>query len=162
QPPQRALLHITTPGKFRYEINKDFDLARFDVRPARPTRPSETPMIVQVVRTNLANGAREQIMCHLLTLRLRRKDNQKKGSLPPAAAPKPGDPANKGSGGPMEGVEIETVHAIVFPIKGRTTEVTLTSDSERAKAHGGKEFFHDANNGLSILKGDMVTVDKDD
>ncbi len=155
KPPQRSHLRIDTPGSFRYELNKSFDLATFDVRPAGPpptTRPAGAPKIpedVTAVRTNLQTGAMDQLVCQRLVLRLRRRDNSKDKSAAVPAKP-------KDSEGPMEAVEIETVHATALPGKA----VDLVSDAEHLHARG-QDFFHDAIRQTTILKG-KVEVDRDE
>lgn len=124
-------IQIQTPGRFEYEIFKDHDMARFDV-PKNADQPN-TPQDVTVTRINDQNGNEkyDMLVCKHLELRLKRRNNETPAARDPAAA--------------EQGVEIETAHAT-------GPDVTLTSDAEKLDAHGN-DFFHDASQKLTILKG---------
>lgn len=144
--PQRSHLRIETPGCFRYDLNKNHDLASFTVVPAgQPAhgRPApRVPQHVTVNRTNLQTGVTDQLVCQHLTLRLKRREAAK-------AKPATGDST-------MEGVEIETIHATAPEGKS----VDLVSDTDHLLAHG-QDFFHDAVRETTVLKG-RVEVQKDE
>ncbi len=151
--PEKATLHITTEGPFRYDIQEHHDLATFEVPPPG-ARPLTTPQHVQVVRTceRQVNGQKRTqadiLTCARLVLQLKRRDS---GAKPPAGAK---EPKEEKAG---EGIEVETVHAT-----GTGKNVVLTSDAERLEAHGC-DFFHDASKGVTLLKGDPeVDVLKED
>ncbi|MFO0928413.1 MAG: hypothetical protein U0736_15535 [Gemmataceae bacterium] len=153
--PGKSHLHITTPGRFRYELNKDHDLATFDIAPGTgPTRPSLVPRHVEVVRYNQANNTHDQMVCQHLTLRLKRKEKKEPG---PTGRPVAPPPASKGEATDMEAIELETVHAVADAGKN----VVLISNTDQLVARG-TDFFHDAVKGLTVLKGGPVEVDKDD
>lgn len=141
----RVHLRIKTPGHFRYEINKQHDRAIFSTQPLGSGSNANLPRHVEAIRTQLATGIRDQLYCTQLTMQLRRKD-----SPAPAASKQ----ARNTPTGQMEAVEIETVQAT-----GK--EVKLVSNSENLSA-SGSDFFHDAINQLTILKGDPVEVERDD
>ncbi|MFM7151593.1 MAG: hypothetical protein ACKO23_17345, partial [Gemmataceae bacterium] len=158
--PARAHLRITTPGQFRYELNKDFDLARFDVnqakqasKPATPASPAKLPQHVEAVRTNLVTGLTDHLVCEQLTLRLKRKE--KTAASGPGKAPPPKKGASSESS--MEAVEIETVRASAPAGKS----VVLISNADRLSARG-QDFFHDTVKQVTILQGAPVEVEKDD
>lgn len=126
-----ALVRIQTPGRFEYEIFKDYDMARFDVPPNIDLPNS--PQDVTVTRINEQTGNHDMLVCKHLELRLKRRNNDKDA------------PAARDVGPSEQGLEIETVHAT-------GPDVTLTSDAEKLDAHG-VDFFHDAAKKLTILKG---------
>lgn len=144
KPSQQAVLHITTPGKFRYDIFKDHDEARFDALVSAADRLPPEPPQVCVVRHNLATDKRDTLVCHHLTLVMRRKDGSEgsKGKANPAGEEK------------SEGAEIETAHAI-SPGNGRM--VILSSEVENLTAEG-LDFFYDARAQKTTLKGRPVHV----
>jgi hypothetical protein len=121
-------LTITTPGTFRYEVNKDHDLARFDEAKPGLSQPLKMEPDVEVVRKHLTDGKRDHLTCQHLTLRLRRKD---------ANDPK----APKKSDATGEGAEVETAEATA-PSPGRF--VTLTSETDGLVVKEANYFFHDA------------------
>jgi hypothetical protein len=128
---EAARIHIETPGRFEYEIFKDHDMARFDV-PKDADQPN-SPQDVTVTRINEQNGnvLNDMLVCKHLELRLKRRNND----APVSRDAAPGE----------QGLEIETAHAT-------GPDVTLTSDAEKLDAHG-VDFFHDAAQKLTILKG---------
>jgi hypothetical protein len=126
-----ALVHIVTPGRFEYELFKDYDMARFDV-PTNVNLPN-SPQDVTVTRINEQTGNNDILVCKHLELRLKRRNNET-----PAARDTAPPPAE-------QGLEIETVHAT-------GPDVTLTSDAEKLDAHGN-DFFHDTGKKLTRLKG---------
>jgi lipopolysaccharide export system protein LptA len=137
-------VHITTPGRFTYDIFQDHDLARFEVPDAAPEQ--RVPMDVTVVRHHPAPAGPDQLICQYLELRIHRKDRGPAiigGQQPPAQAPakeaRPGE----------AGLDIETAHAL----RRGSKEVVLTSDSEKLVARG-HDFFYDARKGLTVLKGE--------
>ncbi len=133
-----ALIQIQTPGRFEYELLKDYDMARFDV-PVNNNLPN-SPQDVTVTRINQQTGNNDMLVCKHLELKLKRRNNDA-----PAAR----------DAGPGEGLEIETVHAT-------GPDVTLTSDAERLDAHG-IDFFHDTAKKLTILKGNpCMEANKED
>jgi hypothetical protein len=133
-----AQVVIRTPGCFQYDILKDHDMARFDV-PADAEQAS-TPQFVTVERISPRTQMNDQLVCKHLELRVKRRD-----SAPPPAAGKAPPPAPAAAPSPEQGLEIETAHAT-------GPDVTLTSDAEKLDAHGN-DFFHDAGQKLTILKG---------
>lgn len=146
KPEQKAELHITTPGHFRYDIMKDHDVARFDVRPVNAVAvakvPARQPPQVEVKRTNLETKVTDHLVCEHLTLRLVRKDRSKE---------------KQGADAQTEGIEIQTVHALA----GKDRHVVLVANAENLQAVG-VDFFHDAVKQFTILKGNPVEVNKDD
>lgn len=128
QPAEKAHVYIDCPGKFRYDVNKDYDLARFDAAEGTPRRPPQ----VHVQRTS-KNAGNDQLDCEHLELRLRRKEA--------------GAKAGGTDSSPDRNLEIETAHAT-----GPDGQVVLTSDSEKLTAHGN-DFFYDATKELTVLKG---------
>src|SRR5207244_3373849 len=127
-PTKKAKLHITSPGRFLYEMNKDRDVATFHVQPAGPVVPSRTvtPRVVKVVRTNPdITNSEDVIQCHQLTLHLRRKDAGA-AKTSPVKQDKPVKPA--GSEDQLEGTEIESIHAIA-DLSRPSSEVSLQSPS---------------------------------
>jgi lipopolysaccharide export system protein LptA len=129
-PSENSHVVIRTPGRFRYDIFKDHDMAYFDV-PEDRDQPS-SPQDVTVERINDRLGTNDQLVCKHLELRIKRRD----GEAAPAGGSAPA---------PEQGLEIETAHAT-------GPEVTLTSDVEKLDAHGN-DFFYDATKKLTILKG---------
>ena len=64
---EKAHVHITTPGRFYYKINKDHDIAQFDIPKLEPGRiPRSAP---QVVVTRTLGTKIDELDCHHLTLR---------------------------------------------------------------------------------------------
>jgi lipopolysaccharide export system protein LptA len=146
---EKAKLLIRSPGPFRYDIRKDHDLAQFDATPAAAAGPMRQAHHVVATRINETTGARDELVCKHLTLRLHRRD----ATAEKGPAVKHADKAEEKAG---ENVEIETVHAT-----SPTREVVLTSDTEKLIARGN-DFFHDAIKGLTIMKGEPeVDVEKD-
>ncbi len=137
---EKAQIVIRTPGRFRYDFNKDHDLATFDVPAVDPTHPPKSPEVVTVDRhLPKSNQDDDHLECRHLELRLRRKESA------PAAKPgqpKPAAPAGKG---PEQGLEIERAVAT-----GGHKEVVITSPKLRAE---GDEFIHDARLQQTILRG---------
>lgn len=133
EPPEKAHVVIKTPGKFRYDVGKDHDTARFDVPDADGAR---APQDVTVSRFHEKIGKVDQLVCKHLDLRLRRKEST-------------GTAAGIASTGstPENSLDIETAHAT-----GPNGAVTLTSDVENLRAHGN-DFFYDAPKALTTLKG---------
>jgi lipopolysaccharide export system protein LptA len=147
---EKAELHITSPGPFRYDIKKDHDLAQFDATPPAAAGPMRQAQHVDAIRTNEKTGTTDHLVCKHLTLRMHRKD----GATEKATADSKS--ADNADGKAGENVEIETVHAT-----SPRREVVLTSDTEKLTARGN-DFFHDTVKGLTIMKGDPeVEVDKD-
>ncbi len=124
-----ARIKIETPGRFEYEILKDYDMARFDV-PTNSNLPN-CPQDVTVTRINEQTGNNDMLVCKHLEMRLKRRNND--------------TPAPREASSSEQGLEIETVHAT-------GPDVTLTSDAEKLDAHGN-DFFHDTVKKLTILKG---------
>jgi lipopolysaccharide export system protein LptA len=143
QKPERAVLSITTPGKFRYDIFKDHDEARFDAMEVPANKTSRMPPQVHCDRHNLQTNKHDQLDCRHLTLRLRRKDNAEGNSAKQQA---PSMSAGAASG---EGADIETAHAISH---GKGRHVVLTSDEHELTAYGN-DFFYDARTQTTTLKG---------
>jgi hypothetical protein len=135
----KAHVTITTPGSFEYLFGKENDLALFQAPTGAPAGQSvRAPQHVTLVRHHERRGETEQLVCHRLELKLRRKEHR-------TGSPAGGD----------DKLEIETAHAT-----GK--EVLLTSDPEHLIAHGN-DFYHDAVRKLTILKGDPeVEVDRDE
>jgi lipopolysaccharide export system protein LptA len=131
-PPEKAHILIKTPGKFRYDVFKDYDVARFDVAERDAGR---SPNHVKATRTMESTGTVDQLDCEHLELRLRRRE----------AASKAGADST-----PDRNLEIETARAT-----GPDGLVTLTSDVEKLTAHGS-DFFYDASKELTILKGQPI------
>jgi lipopolysaccharide export system protein LptA len=158
-PAKKSKLHITTPGRFLYEMNKDHDLATFHVQPVGPVVASriDKPKIVQAIRTN-PDGKKDVLQCHQLTLRLRRKDAGA-AKTPSAGHAKPAQP--EGGEGQLEGTEIESMSAVA-DFTRPSSLVVLTADSENSLSAIGRDFYHSAPNGLTILKGQPVIVDQHD
>jgi hypothetical protein len=150
---------IRTPGRFQYDFGKDHDMARFDVPQGEAGQNSHSPQDVTVSRHHEELQMDDQLVCQHLELRLKRQDNQ------PAPAGKspagPGAPAAPrpaaDNAGPEGSLEIETAHATAAD-----NNVLITSDSERLGARCG-DFFYDAVNKRTILKGDPeVEADRDE
>lgn len=153
QAPGRSHLHITTPGRFRYDLNKDHDLATFDIAQATaPAVASQVPRHVEVVRYNQATNSHDQMVCQHLTLRLRRKDRKDGAPAPAGAAASAKMDSNQ-----MDGIELETIHATADTGKN----VVLISNTDQLVARGS-DFFHDAARQLTVLKGNPVEVDKEE
>jgi lipopolysaccharide export system protein LptA len=135
-PPEKAHVRIKTPGKFRYEIYKDHDFARFDVPEGELAESlKRSPQDVVASRFHESLGEVDQLVCKHLELRLHRKEStekQKEASSAPSAE---------------RGLEIETARAT-----GPDGLVTLTSDAEKLRA-SGSDFFYDAGKMLTVLKG---------
>jgi lipopolysaccharide export system protein LptA len=133
---KRAVVQVTTPGPFRYDMSNNYDLATFDAGPATPETRGERR--VRVVRTLIASpgnpGSRDELLCDKLVMRVQRRDSNKRS---------PSDP--KPDQG--EAVRVETVHAT-----GPDGEVVLTSSAEKLVARGA-DFFHDALKGRTVLAG---------
>ncbi len=137
--PEKAHVVITAPGKFRYDVFKDYDLARFDVAEDADGR---SPQDVIAKRLHESLGKADQLVCKHLELRLRRKDGAGGGASVEAS--------------PERNLEIETAHAT-----GPDGLVVLTSDVENLSARGC-DFFYDAPKMLTVLKGQpMMEADKD-
>ncbi|MFQ3592373.1 MAG: hypothetical protein SNJ82_04175, partial [Gemmataceae bacterium] len=148
---KRAVVRVTTPSSFRYDMHKDHDLATFVAGPASSEARGEHR--VRVVRTLLASaqgpGSRDELLCEKLVLKVLRRDNNKSSSLgsgPVAPATLSAEPANAVAQ-QGEAVRVETVHAT-----GPDGEVILTSSSEKLTARGG-DFFHDVLKGRTVLTG---------
>lgn len=139
-PTQRSVLYVTTPGRFRYDLNKDHDLATFEAPPASAT-PAKIPPQVQVRRQNFNPPSNDHLVCTKLVMRVKRRDNKNAPARDRA----------------QETTRVETLHAT-----GPDGEVVLTSDVERLQARGA-DFFHQAEEGLTVLKGPSgIHVKKDD
>ncbi|MFO0879540.1 MAG: LptA/OstA family protein [Gemmataceae bacterium] len=156
KPAQKAHLRIETPGHFRYDLNKDHDLAQFDVKPTGPASRKRSndprqPEHVTVIRTNLLTNLTDHLVCQHLTLKVKRQDS--KATPPAGGAPAP--KKNK-EAGPTEGLAIQTVHATA-PV-GKS--VVLVSNADHLSARG-LDFFHDTEKELTILKGG-VEVEKEE
>jgi lipopolysaccharide export system protein LptA len=138
---EKAEIIIRTPGRFRYDFNKDHDLATFDVPAVDPKHPARSPEDVTVVRHMPKLNTDDHLFCKHLELRLRRKES--------APAAKPGQPKSAAPAGkaPEQGLEIERAVAT-----GGPKEVVITSDTEKLSAEGD-EFIHDARQQLTILRG---------
>jgi lipopolysaccharide export system protein LptA len=134
-------VHITTPGRFTYDIFQDHDLARFEL-PEAPPDP-RVPMDVTVVRHHPAPVGPDQLICQYLELRILRRAALTGGQQQPVR------PAGKEAPPGESGLDIETAHALR---RGRK-EVVLTSDSEKLVARG-HDFFYDARKALTVLKGE--------
>lgn len=128
----RAKLTIKTPGKFRYEIHKDHDVARFDALTAQGALAAGTPAHVHVERLHLIDQKRDQLDCHQLTLRLKRKEA--------------GKDAKKSDG---DGIDVETALATS---SGPGRYVTLTSDSDGFDVRDANELLYDAAKQLTTVK----------
>jgi hypothetical protein len=157
-PAQKSELHITTPGHFRFDLLKDYDVAQFDVLPAGPSpapaAPALQPRHVEVKRTNLETKVTDHLVCRHLTLKLVRHDGGKEpGKAKPPAAANGKAPPPEARG---EAVEIQELHA-VGPDKG----VVLVSNADHLVACG-RDFFHDAVKQYTVLKGSPVDVTKED
>src|SRR5262249_4789585 len=63
KPEQQARLTITTPGKFRYDILKDHDEARFDALEVAANQTSRLPPQVACDRENLQTHKHDQLTC---------------------------------------------------------------------------------------------------
>ena len=126
-----SIVHIVTPGRFEYQLFKDYDTAVFEV--AADAQQLNSLQDVTVDRINGDTGY-DMLVCKRLELRLKRRNE---------AATRRDD--RRDSGSTDQGIEIETAHAT-------GPYVTLTSDSEKLDAHG-TDFFHDAGKKLTILKG---------
>jgi len=143
---KRAVVRVTTPSSFRYDMHKDHDLATFVAGAA--TADTRGEHRVRVVRTILASdkgpGSRDELLCEKLVLKVLRRDNNKSvaANSTPAAATAPANPA------PTQGeaVRVETVHAT-----GPDGQVILTSSAEKLIARGG-DFFHDVIKGRTVLR----------
>ncbi len=147
--PDRYRIDISTPGWFRYEINKGHDLAIFHHLPKSESgRARTSPAHIDVLRTNLTSGQKlaDHLVCQDLELRMHRKESK------PGEKPAPAE--NKEDG---EGAEIESIHAT-----GSQGTVVLTSDAEKLDATCS-DLYHNAIKGLTILKdGREVVVHKED
>jgi hypothetical protein len=130
---------ISTPGRFRYDLFKDHDMAYFDVpEDASHANNAQDVVVTRVNRT----GQIDQITCKHLELRMKRSD----GNEAAAAGKKP-------AASDEQSLEIETAHA--------KTKVKLTSEAEKLLAHGD-DFFYDARKKLTILQGaPYVDANKD-
>ena len=151
-PAKKSVLHIRTPGRFLYEINKDHDLSTFTVQPAGPVIVGriDKPKIVEAIRSN-PDGKKDVLQCHQLTLRLRKKV---------AVAKAGGDMPAKGDD-QLGGNEIESMSAIA-DFASASSLVVLNADSEDSLSAIGRDFYHSAPAGLTILKGSPVLVDRHD
>jgi hypothetical protein len=152
-PPETSHIIVRTPGRFTYDILKDYDLAHFDVfhysdilkDEPDDAQGANTPQDVVVQRVNERTQMNDQIVCKHLELQVKRRD-----SAPPA----PGKAAPPPASSPEQGLEIEKAHAW-------GPDVTLTSDAEKLDAHGN-DFQHDAAEKLTILKGSpFIEANKD-
>jgi hypothetical protein len=145
--PEKADIHIKTPGRFQYDFGKEneADTACFEVPDADPLRPIQFPQDVNVTRTlPRPPGApvgvtlpQDQLICQRLVLTLRRKQEQPNTKKEPVKS--------KAEGTPEQGMEIETAHAT-------GPEVVVTSDSQKLVAHC-VDLLHDARTGSTTLKG---------
>jgi lipopolysaccharide export system protein LptA len=149
-PAERSHMHITNPGSFRYVINKDHDLAYFDIPTPEQGPIPNMPRQVDVIRTNLTTSMVDHLVCHHLVLRMHRKESKPAGK----SAEKQAHTDEKTEG---EGAEIEEIHAT-----GPQGTVVLTSDAEKLDATCN-DLFHHAVKGLTILKDPReVIVHKED
>jgi hypothetical protein len=141
-PPEKAHVKIHTDGRFRYEVGKDYDIARFDAPEGDTGR---RPRDVEAKRTLDSLGTVDQLVCEHLELRLRRRESHAtQGDPPPSAT------------SPDKSLDIETAHAT-----GADGMVVLTSDAEKLIAKGS-DLFYDSSKLLTILKGQpMMEADKD-
>lgn len=130
-PPERATLEITTPGRFRYELYKDHDLAHFEAGVTPAGQTPRMPPQVKARRENLTTGKNDLLVCHKLTLRLRRREAKDR----PAA-----------DGVSPEAIDVQSVRATA---PGRN--VVLTSDAEGLEVTGS-ELYHDARAGRTEVK----------
>ena len=163
-PPKKAKLHIKSPGRFLYELNKDHDLATFVVQPNGPVVPSriDKPKHVEAIRTN-PDGKEDVLVCHQLTLRLRRKEGaepKSKGAAGPGSSAKPAKAAGS-ENQQLEGSEIESMSAVA-DFTRPSSQVVLIANSEESVSVTGRDFFHSAPQGLTILKGEPVEVNRAD
>ncbi len=143
-PPEKAHIRIKTPGRFRYEIFKDHDVARFDVPEGeQPASLKHSPQDVVASRFHESVGEVDQLVCKHLELCLHRKESSDKQKAEPGGA------------SPERNLEIETARAT-----GPDGLVTLTSDSEKLRASGA-DFFYDAGKMLTVLKGQPMEAEKD-
>ena len=154
-PAKKSKLHIKTPGRFLYEMFGDHDLATFQVQPVGPVVVGliDKPKHVETVRTN-PDGKEDILICHQLTLRLRRKASAEEGGKAKAAKPGGGD-------GQIEGSEIESMSALA-DFTRPSSQVVLVANSEDNLSATGRDFYHSAPQGLTILKGQPVMVDRKD
>jgi lipopolysaccharide export system protein LptA len=143
-PPEKAHIIITTPGRFVYDMFKDYDLATFSVPNAGLA--GAAPSFITVIRQNPRSDANQminndQLVCEHLIVRLKRRE-EKDPKNPQA----PVRPASNDS--VEQGMEIETVHAT-----GSTADsVTITSDAEHLEAHGNL-LDYDSRTQKTLLKG---------
>jgi lipopolysaccharide export system protein LptA len=136
-PAEKAHVHIECPGNFRYDVLKDYDLARFHAAEATSRNPPQV-----TARRTVKNVGNDMLVCEHLELHLRRKES----------GAKPG-----GEASPDRNLEIETARAT-----GPDGQVTLTSDAEKLTAHGN-DFFYDATRELTILKGrPLMSAERDE
>jgi hypothetical protein len=135
---ERSNVQITTPGAFVYNIGKDADTARFEMRPA--VGAADRPGFVQVVRPVIKNDVTlyDRLDCETLELQFGHKP-----ATPAAAA----DTATS-----EPGSNLQWVHAW-------GQYVVLTSQAENMQANC-KDLFHDALTKQTTLKGtpDVVAL----
>jgi lipopolysaccharide export system protein LptA len=128
---ERSNVQITTPGPFVYEIGKDADTARFEMRPAGAG--ADRPGFVQVVRPIVKNDVTlyDRLDCETLELQFSHKPTT------PAA--------NAGPNANEPGSNLQWVHAW-------GQYVVLTSQAENTQANC-KDLFHDSVAKSTTLKG---------
>ena len=136
-PPPKAHLRITTPGRFEYDLPKEY--AWFESPPEVEGSVPIAPDQVNVTRSQKVNNTiiEDYLTCHRLDLKFRKKANIASESAP-------------GQGGDKE---IQTAKAISRGM----TEVVLALNSEGSGAYGSEMLYQagDASRGpLTILKGE--------
>jgi lipopolysaccharide export system protein LptA len=135
--PEKAQIHIVTPGRFTYDFGRDrvpYDRARFDIpkRPANETARFPEQVVVTRRQPQSPVGP-DEMDCEHLELHLKKK--------PPA----PAKTGGKAGDDPEQAMEIANVHAT-------GAEVTLKSDAQKLDACG-VELIYEAATATTTLRG---------